>query len=396
MCEDREVYIVGACRTPIGHFLGGLKNQSAVDLGGVVIREAAVRAGVNPGDVEEIIMGVSSPAGLGPAPAKRAAIQAGFSWSVNGFVVNQGCGSGLTAVSLAARAIRSEERHIVAAVGAESMSRAPHVLAGAREGGLFGDLILRDSLLLDGLWCAFEDVPMGQAAEVAAAKHGISRQDQDAFAHRSHLRAAKAVDRGYFRDEIVPVECPSSDGRPTLVSADEGPRRDLTPEKMAQYPAAFKKDGTVTAANASSLSDGAASLVLASDEAVKDKGLKPLARLVLTATAGWEPSLALDAPRAAVEKVVAEAGWKMAEVDLFEINEIFAVQPLLLIKALRLDGDRVNVHGGALALGDPVGAGGARILTTLLYALRHRGLRKGVAALCLAGGDGLAAAVEMV
>jgi acetyl-CoA C-acetyltransferase len=259
-----------------------------------------------------------------------------------------------------------------------------------------GDLLVRDALVQGGLWCAYGDQPMGQAAEVAAEKYGISRQDQDAWALRSHQRAVKAASQGYFKDEVVRVEIPSADGGPGAMDADEGPRRDMTAEKLAQYPRAFKKDGTVTVGNASSPSDGAAALVLASDQAVKDQGLKPLARVLSTATAGMEPELALTAPRAAVEKVTADAGWKMTLVDLFEIEEVFAVQPLALIKALGLDPDKVNGHGGSVAMGQPAGATGARILVTLLHALRHRGLKKGVAALCTAGGDALAMAVEIV
>jgi len=396
MCEDTEVYIVGACRTPLGHFLGGLKNLTAPELAAAVIREAVGRAGVEPGGVEEVILGVAVTAGLGPAPAKRAAGLAGLPPAVGGFSVSQGSGSGLKAVSVAVQALRSEERNIVVACGTESMSRAPHVLMGVREGAPFGDLVVKDALVQGGLWCAYGDQPMGQAAEVAADKFGISRQDQDAFAFQSHQRAAKAAAHGYFKDEIVRVEAPSADGRQATVEADEGPRRDMTVEKLAQHPPAFKKDGTVTAGNASSLSDGAAALVLASDEGIKAKGLKPLARILFTAMAGLEPAFALTAPQEAIEKVVADAGWKLQGVDLFEIDEVFAVQPLVTMKALGLDPDRVNVHGGGVALGHPVGATGARILTTLLYALRHRGLKKGVASLCMAGGDALAMAVELV
>lgn len=396
MCEDTEVYILSACRTPLGRFLGGLQTLTTPELASVVIREAVGRAGIEPGNVDEVIMGVAVTAGLGSGPVKRAAGLAGLPSAVGGFSVSQGGGSGLKAVSVAVQALRSEERNIVVAGGMESMSRAPHVLMGAREGAPFGDLVVKDALVQAGLWCAYGDQLMGQAAEVAAEKFGITRQDQDAFALHSHQRAVKAAAHGYFKDEVVRVEAPSADGRQAAVEADEGPCRDMTAEKLAQYPPAFKKDGTVTAGNASSLSDGAAALVLASDEAVKDKGLKPLARILFTATAGVEPELALTAPRAAVEKVVADAGWTMPAVDLFEIDEDFAVQPLVLIKALGLDPEKVNVHGGSVALGQPLGATGARVLATLLYALRHRGLKKGVAALCMAGGDALAMAMEIV
>lgn len=396
MCEDTEVYILSACRTPLGRFLGGLKNLTTPELAAAAIREAVGRSGIEPGSVDEVIMGVAVTAGLGPAPAKRAAGLAGLPPAAGGFSVSQGNGSGLKAVSVAVQALRSEERNIIVACGAESMSRVPHVLMGVREGAPLGDLVAKDALVQGGLWCAYGDQPMGQAAEVAAEEFGISRQDQDAFALRSHQRAVKAAAHGYFKDEVVRVETPSAEGGLVAVEADEGPRPDMTAEKLAQYPPSFKKDGTVTVGNASSLSDGAAALVLASDQAVKGKGLKPLARVLFTATAGVEPARALTAPRAAVEKVVANAGWKVTAVDLFEFDEVFAVQPLVLIKALGLDPDKVNVHGGSVALGQPAGATGARVLTTLLYALRHRGLKKGVAALCMAGGDALAMAVEIV
>jgi len=396
MCEDTEVYILSACRTPLGRFLGGLKDLTTPELASVVIREAVSRAGIEPASVDEVIMGVAVTAGLGPAPAKRAAGLAGLPPAVGGFSVSQGSGSGLKAVSVAVQSLRSEERNIVVACGAESMSRAPHVLMGVREGAPFGDLVAKDALVQGGLWCAYGDQPMGQAAEVAAEKFGFSRQDQDAFALQSHQRAAKAAAHGCFKDEIVRIEVPSADGRRAAVEADEGPRLDMTIEKLVEYPPAFMKDGTVTAGNASSLSDGAAALVLASEEAVKDKGLKPLARILFTATAGLEPAQALTAPQAAIEKVAADAGWKLTAVDLFEIDEAFAVQPLVTIKALGLDPDKVNVHGGGVALGHPMGATGARVLTTLLYALRHTGLKKGVASVCIAGGDALAMAVELV
>jgi acetyl-CoA C-acetyltransferase len=396
MCEDTEVYILSACRTPLGRFLGGLKSLTSPELASAAVREAVARSGIEPGRVDEVIMGVAVTAGLGPAPVKRAAGLAGLPALVGGFSVSQGGASGLKAVSVGVQAIRSEERGIVVAGGMESMSRAPHVLMGAREGAPFGDLVAKDSLVQAGLWGAYADQPMGQAAEAAAQQFGITRQAQDAFALQSHQRAVKAAAHGYFKDELAPLEAPAGDGRTVPVAADEGPRRDMSVETLAQYPPAFMKDGTVTAGNASSLSDGAAALVLASDEAVKDRRLKPLARVLFTATAGVEPELALTAPRLAVEKVVIDSGWTMSAVDLFEVDEVFAVQPLILIKALDLGPDKVNVHGGSIALGQPVGATGARILTTLLYALRHRGLNKGVAVVGLAPGDALAMAVEIV
>lgn len=395
MCEDREVYILSACRTPIGRFLGGLKSVPAPELAAVVLEQAMVKAGVAGTELEEIILGCAFPAGLGPSPVKQAARKAELPLTASGFLVSQGAGSGLKAVFLAAQAIRSEECAIVAAGGMENMSRAPHLLAAMREGGMFGDLILKDGLAADGLWCAFGDVPMGRAAEVAAEKSVISRSAQDEFVLRSQRLASRAVKDGLFREEIVPVEVPSAEGTHPF-DTDEGPRTDLTREKLAQYPSAFMKNGTVTAASASSFGDGAAVLIMASDEAAKAKILKPLARVLMTARASLDPASALAAAPIAMEKAAADSGWKLTDVDLFEIHESFAVGPAAAIKALKLDPERVNVHGGALALGDPAGASGARLVVALLSGLRRAGLKRGLASLSLAGGDALALALEMV
>ena len=396
MCEDREVYILGACRTPIGRFLGSLKTVPAADLASVVIREAILRAGVAPADVEEVILGNAVSAGLGPAPAKLAAARACVPAAAGGVIINQGAGSGLTAVWHAGRSIRSEDRNIVVAGGMENMSQAPHVLFSLRQGGAFGDVVLKDALVSNGLWCAYGDLLPGAAAEFAAAEFGVSRPEQDEIILRSHTRAFQAIKNGDFREELVRVEVPLSEGATLHFETDEGPRPDMTPERLAEYPLAFRKDGTVTAAGASSLSDGAAALVLGSDRAVKGMGLKPLARVLWTAAVGLEPKRALEATSRAIEKAAADSGWKVGDVDLIEIHENFAVQSALTIKALKLDADKVNIHGGALALGDPLGASGARILVTLLYALKHRGMTKGIAALSFAGGDALAMAVEAV
>ncbi len=394
MCEDREVYILSACRTPIGRFLGSLKSVPAPDLAAAVLEQAVNRAGVAGAEVEEIILGNAFPAGLGPAPVKQAARKAELPLTAGGFIVSQGAGSGLKAVALAAQAIRSEDHAIIAAGGMENMSRVPHLLAAVREGGTFGDLVLRDGLAADGLWCAFGDVPMGGAAEFAADKFGISRSAQDDYVLRSHRLASRAIKDGYFRDEIVRVEVPLAEGGTLQFETDEGPRTDMTREKLAQYPAAFKKDGTVTAASASSFSDGAVALILASDEAVKAKGLKPLARVLVTAAASLDPASALAATPMAMERAAADSGWKLSDVDLFEIHENFAVEPAAVIKTLKLDAERVNVHGGALALGDPAGASGARLVVALLNGLRQAGLKRGLASLCLAGGDALAMTLE--
>lgn len=395
MCEDREVYIVGACRTAFGRFLGGLKSIPAPDLAAAAIGQAVHRAGVAAAELEEVILGCAFPAGLGPAPVKQAIAAAELPRSIGGYLVSQGNASGLKAVALAAQAIRSEDRSIVAAGGMESMSRAPH-LALLREGGVFGDFVIRDGLAADGLWCAYEDTPMGRAAEVAAEKFQVSRADQDQFVIRSHRLAVQAAREGFFGREIARVDVPVAEGATLQFEADEGPRADMTIEKAGQYPAAFKKDGTVSAASASSFSDGAAALVLASDEAVKAKDLKPVARIRITATTGLDPALALAATPKAVEAAVADSGWKMSDVDLFEVHENFAVQPLVLAKALGLDMERINVHGGALALGDPAAVSGARLVVTLVNALRQSNLKRGVAALCLAGGDAMAMTLEAV
>lgn len=396
MCELRDVFIVGAARTPIGSYLGILKNFSAPELGGIAIKEAVKRAGIEGEEVDEVIMGNVVSAGIGQAPAKQAAVKGGLPYTVSCFAVNKVCGSALKAVALAAQAIWLEEKEIVVAGGMESMSRAPHLLWGLREGIKFGDATMKDAMIYDGLWCAFHNIHMGNTGEIIAEKFGATREEQDAYAVSSHQKALKAIDNGYFEEEIVPVTVPQRKGEPLIFKVDEGPRRDATLEKLARLKPVFKKDGTVTAGNASTLNDGAAAVVVASADAVKAKGLQPLARILGSATNGVEPSMVMYAPKGAIEKLLANIGWKLEEVDLFEINEAFSSQMVVLLKEMGLDREKVNVHGGAVALGHPIGATGARILVTLLYALKHRGLKKGVAALCLGGGDAVAMAVEMV
>jgi len=396
MCEKRDVFIVAAARTAIGSFLGTLKDFTAPQLGGIVIKEAVKRAGIQPTDAEEVIMGNVVSAGIGQTPAKQAAVKGGIPYNVSCFTVNKVCGSALKAVVLAAQAIWLEEKEIIVAGGMESMSKAPHLIWGLREGIKFGDVQIKDSMILDGLWCAFDNVHMGLTGEIVAEKFGATRGEQDAFAVGSHMKAVHAIEKGYFKDEIVPVEVPQRKGDPILFAVDEGPRKDTTLEKLAKLKPVFKKDGTVTAGNASTLNDGAAAVVVASVDAVKNKGLKPLARILGATTNAVEPSMVMYAPKGAVEKLLANVGWKLQEVDLFEINEAFSSQLVVLIKELKLDKEKVNVHGGAVALGHPIGATGARILTTLIYALKHRGLKKGIASLCLGGGDAVAMAVELV
>ncbi|MFC2169564.1 acetyl-CoA C-acetyltransferase [Acidobacteriota bacterium] len=396
MCEVREVYILGAVRTAIGNFLGTFKNFKAPELGGFVIKEAVTRAGISAESVEEVIFGNVVSAGIGQASAKQAAVNGGLPFHVSCFSLNKVCGSGLKAVALAAQAIWLEEKEIIVAGGMESMSQAPHLLWGAREGVKFGDLKLKDSMVLDGLWCAFDNHHMGNTGEIIAEKFGATRREQDEYAFFSHQKALHAIERGYFKDEIVSVEVPQKKGDPIIFAEDEGPRRDATLERLSKLRPAFKKDGTVTAGNASSLNDGAAAVVVVSEDAVKEKGLNPLARILGTSTNAVEPGMVMYAPKGAIEKLLAHVGWKKEEVDLFEINEAFSSQLVVLLKELGLDREKVNVHGGAVALGHPIGATGARILTTLIHALKHRGFKKGVASLCLGGGDAVAMAVEMV
>ncbi|MCK4496291.1 MAG: acetyl-CoA C-acetyltransferase [Candidatus Aminicenantes bacterium] len=396
MCELREVFIVSAARTAIGNFLGNLKSFKASDLGGFVISDVLKRADISGEDVEEVIMGNVVSAGMGQAPAKQASMKGGIPPTVNSFAVNKVCGSALKAVHLAAQSIWLEENDIIVAGGMESMSQAPHLLWGAREGIKFGDLKMKDAMIIDGLWCAFDDQHMGMTGEVIAEKFGVTRQEQDEYAVSSHRKALNAIEKGYFKDEIVPVEVPQRKGDPIVFEVDEGPRKDATIEKLSRLRPAFKKDGTVTAGNASSLNDGASAVVVASEDTVKEKGLTPMARILGATSNALEPKMVMYAPKGAIEKLLANVGWKAGDVDLFEINEAFSSQLVVLLKEIGLDRGKVNVHGGAVALGHPIGATGARILTTLIYALKHRGLKKGVASLCLGGGDAMAMAVEIV
>ncbi|MDH4272359.1 MAG: acetyl-CoA C-acetyltransferase [Candidatus Aminicenantes bacterium] len=397
MCEVRDVFIVGAARTAIGAFLGSLKDFTAPELGGIAIKDALKRANCRAEDVDEVIMGNVVQGGIGQAPAKQAAVKGGVPYTVSCFTVNKVCGSALKAVALGVQAIQLEEKEIIVAGGMESMSKAPHVVWGIREGVKFGDIQMKDSMILDGLWCAFDNVHMGITGEVVAEKFGATREEQDQYAFSSQQKAVHAIEKGYLKDEIVPVSVPQRKGDPIIFAIDEGPRKDTTLERLAKLRPAFKKDGTVTAGNASTLNDGGAAVVIASVDAIKTKGLsQPLARILGTTTNGVEPSMVMYAPKGAIEKLLANVGWKTADVDLFEINEAFSAQLVVLLKELKLDREKVNVHGGAVALGHPIGATGARILTTLIYALKHRGLKRGVASLCLGGGDAVAMAVELV
>jgi acetyl-CoA C-acetyltransferase len=388
--------ILSACRTPIGRYLGGLSSLSAVSLGVVAAKDALRRSGVHPSRVDEAIIGSVLTAGQGQAPARQVALGAGLPSTSSALTVNMVCGSGLRAVMLADAAIRAGDSAIVLAGGMESMSQAPHLLRNGRSGWKLGDASLVDSMLHDGLTCAIEGWPMGMAAERTAEAVGLSRADLDAFALESQRRAALAQSSGAFEDEIVPVAIPGKKGE-TLIKADEGPRGDSSLEGLTKLSPAFKPEGVVTAGNASTLSDGAAMLVVASQEAARrEVGVQPIARIVASAISGTDPRDLFLAPIGAVRAVLKKAGMSVSQIDLFEINEAFASQLLGCVRGLEIDLARVNVHGGAIALGHPIGASGARVLVTLLHALEHRGERYGLAALCLGGGNAVAMIVERV
>jgi len=396
--KTKDVVIVGSARTPIGSFQGALASLSAPKLGAIAIKEALARAGLRGdalGDIGEVYMGCVLPAGIGQAPARQASIGAGVPDKVGAVTVNKVCGSGLKAVVFAANAIANGEHDIVVAGGMESMTNAPYVLPKAREGYRLGHGQVIDSMIKDGLWDAYKDVHMGDCAELCAKEKGITRADQDAFAAESYRRALQAQAEGKFRAEIVPVEIPQRKGAPVVVADDEEPGRGDVAKLGGRRPA-FQKEGTVTAGNASSINDGAAALVLASAEAAAARGGKPVARVVASAGHAQAPEWFTTAPAGAIERVLKSAGWKKDDVDLWEINEAFAVVSIANNKMLGLDPARVNVWGGAVALGHPIGASGARVLVTLLSALRDAGKRRGVASLCIGGGEGIALAVELV
>lgn len=390
-----HAYLLGGCRTPIGKFLGGLASLPAPKLGAIAIAEGLKRSGIAAERVEEVIMGEILTAGVGQAPARQAALAAGLPPTVAALTINKMCGSGLKAVMLADQAIRAGDARVIVAGGMESMSRAPHLLTGTREGWKFGSQTVLDSMLHDGLWCAFENVAMGAQADYIAASRGVSRADQDAFSAESHRRAAAAIAEGRFAQEIVSVKVPSRKGD-VIVDRDEGPRPDTTAEKLAALKPAFDPTGTVTAGNASQLSDGAAALVVV-DEATARESKSPLkARIVAAATSGVAPKEIFIAPVTAMQQVLAKAKMTPADIDLFELNEAFAAQCLACTRPLELDLSKVNVNGGAIALGHPIGASGARVLVTLLHALAARGLSRGLASLCLGGGNAVAMIVERV
>jgi acetyl-CoA C-acetyltransferase len=392
--KDRTPVIVSAARTPVGRFLGGLSAFPATKLGAVAVREAVRRAGVDGKAIDEVIMGMVVQGGAGQAPARQAAIHGGIPDDKPALTINKVCGSGLKAVMLGAQAIKAGDAQCIVAGGMESMSNVPHLLYGLRTGVKYGDHKIVDALQFDGLWCSFGDNVMGAYAEYTAEKAGVSREDQDQYALESHQKAVAAIEGGKFKAEIVPVEVPGRKGQVTVVDTDEGPRKDTSLDALAKLKPAFVKDGTVTAGNAPGLNDGASAIVVCSQAFAEAHGLRVMARITGYAAAGGPPKELFFAPIKAVEQLMAKTKMKIDAYDLIEANEAFAVQALADGRALGWEWGRVNVNGGAVALGHPIGASGARILTTLLYALEDRGASTGLATLCLGGGNAVALSVE--
>ena len=393
----RAAVIASAVRLPTGRFLGALKDLPATDLGSRVVREAVARSGIEADAVDECIMGNVVSAGLGQAPARQAALRGGLPDHVGALTINKVCGSGLKAVMLAAQGIATGDIDVAVAGGMESMSNCPYMLPKARGGMRMGNGQVLDAMMHDGLWCAVENWSMGEAAEAVVERYGVSREDQDAFAAGSHRKAATAIRECFFKDEILPVEVPQRRGDPVRLEYDEAVRPDTTAESLARLRPAFKKEGgTVTAGNAPGVNDGAAATVIMAEERAAELGVAPMARIVGQAFSGRPAKWLLMTPVEAVRKLLPKVGWSLDDVDLIELNEAFSAQAVAVIRELGADPAKVNVNGGAVALGHPIGASGARILTTLLYALKNRNLKRGIATLCLGGGNGVALAVERV
>lgn len=390
----KKPVIISATRTALGKFQGSLKSFTAPQLGSIVVRSAIERAGIEAEQVDEVIMGCVLQAGLGQNPARQAALLAGIPDKVSALTVNKVCGSGLKAVMLAAQSIALGDNEIIVAGGMESMSNAPYLLLKARDGYRMGNGEIIDSMIHDGLWCAFDQWHMGETGEVVAEKYKITRRQQDEYALNSNRRAVAAIKAGKFRDEITRVEITQRKGGPIIFDTDEGPREDSSLESLTKLKPAFRPNGTVTAGNASTINDGAAVCVVTSLEMARKLGREPLIGIVAQATAGVEPKLVMMAPLEAVKKVAAKAGWNLEDVDLFELNEAFSSQSIALIQQLGLDAEKVNVNGGAVALGHPIGASGARVLVTLVHEMIKREARRGIASLCLGGGNAVALAVE--
>ena len=395
MPELNEAVIISAARTPVGKFLGSLKGFKATELGAIAVREAVKRAGVKPEDVDEVIMGCVIQAGLGQNPARQAALNAGIPPSVAAVTVNKVCGSGLKAVMMAAQGVQLGDSEMVVAGGMESMSNAPYLIPKAREGYRLGNGELVDSMINDGLWCAFENYHMGCTGEVVAEEYSIDRAQQDEFAMNSHHKAAAAIKAGKFKDEIVPVEIPQRKGAALIFDTDETVREDTSIEALGKLKPAFKPEGgTVTAGNAPSVNDGASALVVTSLRRARELGVEPMAKIVAQAVAGVEPRLVMMAPVEAVRKLFKKTGWSPSEVDLVELNEAFSVAAVAVTRELGLDPEKVNVNGGAVALGHAIGQSGSRLLTSILYELKRRDARRGIVALCLGGGNAVAMAIE--
>ncbi|MFD1204245.1 MULTISPECIES: acetyl-CoA C-acetyltransferase [Sporosarcina] len=390
-----EVVIVSAVRTAIGSFLGSLKDVSAPDLGAIVIKEALNRAGILPKDVDEVIMGNVLQAGLGQNPARQAAIKAKLPENVPSMTINKVCGSGLKAVHLARQAIVAGDADIVVAGGMENMSQAPYLLKNGRDGFKMGDQKLIDSMISDGLWCAFNDYHMGITAENLCDRYSITREEQDEFAQQSQVKAAKAIENGKFKEEIVPVEIPQRKGDPVVFAQDEYVKASTTTEKLGKLRPAFKKEGSVTAGNASGINDGAAAFVIMSKEKAEELGVQPLATILANANAGVDPSVMGIGPVQAVKNALQKADMSLSEIDLIEANEAFAAQSIAVDRELHFDKDKLNVNGGAIALGHPIGASGARILVTLLHEMKRRQAKSGLATLCIGGGQGVATIVQL-
>jgi acetyl-CoA C-acetyltransferase len=390
----KQAVIISATRTAIGKFQGALKTFTSPQLGAIALRSAIERAGIEASLVDEVIMGCVLQAGLGQNPARQAALHAGIPHSVSALTINKVCGSGLKSVMLAAQSIALGDNEMIVAGGMESMSNAPYLLPKARDGYRMGNGEIIDVMIQDGLWCAFDQWHMGETGEVVAEKYGITRLAQDEYAANSNRRAGAAIGAGKFKDEITPVVIPQRKGDPVIFETDESPRADSTAESLAKLKPAFRSNGTVTAGNASSISDGAAACVVTSMEKARSLGRAPLARIVAQATSGVEPRLVMMAPVDAVKQVAAKAGWNLKDIDLFELNEAFSAQSVALMRQLEIDAERVNVNGGAVALGHPIGASGTRVLVTLLYEMIKRDAARGIASLCLGGGNAVALAVE--
>jgi acetyl-CoA C-acetyltransferase len=395
MSDIKDAVIISAVRTPVGKFLGSLKEFKATDLGAIVVRESVRRAGVAPEDVDEVIMGCVIQAGLGQNPARQAALRGGLPPAVSAVTVNKVCGSGLKSVMMAAQGVQLGDTEIVVAGGMESMSNAPYLIPKGREGYRLGNGVLLDAMINDGLWDAFNDYHMGCTGEVVSEKYSVGRVEQDEYALNSHRKAGTAIKAGKFKDEIIPVEIPQRKGAPVVFDTDETVRDDTSLEALAKLKPAFRKDaGTVTAGNAPGVNDGASAVVVTSSAKAKELYREPMARIVAQATSGIEPALVMMAPVEAIKKVLKKAGWSLDQVDLIELNEAFSVQAVAITRELGLDPAKLNVNGGAVALGHAIGQSGSRLLTTMLYELKRRDAHRGIISLCLGGGNAVAMAVE--